>query len=163
MIGTDTVVNGNVQPERFPRAPLLGAATLVGFALLAVGTARLMHWNATPLPAAQVVQVLHLSFHDRGDGAVEVLDGARHNALVQVLAPGTDNFIRGILRAVGRGRHVAGVGGEAPLSLTRWSDGRLTLDDPQTGEHLNLEVFGTTNAQSFAKLFAAAAAAQSQN
>ena len=147
--------SGSAAHERFPRAPLLGAAFLVIFSLLAVTAARIMHWNATPLPPARVVRLLHLSFRDRADGAVEIRDVDRGDAVVQVLAPGSNNFIRGVLRGVARGRHLEGIGAVPPVVMTRWSDGRLTLDDPQTGQHLNLEVFGPTNAGAFAALFAA--------
>ena len=47
------------------------------------------------------------------------------------------------------------------LWLNRWSDGRLSLDDPSTGEHVDLEVFGPTNAETFARLWRAADDARS--
>jgi len=73
----------HIQPQAtahgsaLPRGAVPGAAALVCFSLLAVTTARFMHWQATPLPAASPVTVLHLSFRDRPNGAVEVLDAER--------------------------------------------------------------------------------------
>ncbi len=37
------------------------------------------------------------------------------------------------------------MGAETPFRLTRWSDGRLSLDDPATDRHVDLEAFGPTN------------------
>jgi putative photosynthetic complex assembly protein len=143
-----------VSQESFPRGVLLGAALLLGFALLASGLGHRLHINATPLPPARVVTALHLSFRDRSDGGVEILDAMQGNKVVQVLAPGTNGFVRGVLRGLARARRADGVGPLPPFTLTRWSDGRLTMDDPQTGQHLNLEVFGPTNSRPFAALFA---------
>jgi putative photosynthetic complex assembly protein len=143
-----------------PRGAVPGAAALVCFSLLAVTTARFMHWQATPLPAASPVTVLHLSFRDRPTGAVEVLDADHDDALVHVIPPGTNGFARGVLRGLARERRAEGVGAAPPFTLTRWSDGRLTLEDPQTKRQLSLEVFGPSNAQPFADLFTVAPATE---
>jgi putative photosynthetic complex assembly protein len=148
----------SVTHQSFPRGALLGAALLVGFSLCAATAARLMHVNATPLPAAQAVRVLHLTFRDRSDGGVEILDAARGNTQITELLPGTNGFVRGVLRGLARERRRESIGALPPFSLTRWSDGRMTLDDPQTGQHVNLEVFGPANARPFADIFAADAA-----
>ncbi len=39
-----------------------------------------------------------------------------------------------------------------PFHLTRWSDGRLTIDDTATGQLIELEAFGHTNEDAFARL-----------
>lgn len=142
-----------VQP--MPRAILVGAGLLIGFSLLIATAGRLMHWQATPLPAARAVTVLHLNFRDRSDGAVEVLDADRGDTVVQVLAPGTNGFARGVLRGLARQRYRQGLGALQPFTLTRWSDGRLTLVDPQTDRRVSLEVFGPTNAEPFVEMFTA--------
>jgi putative photosynthetic complex assembly protein len=145
-----------------PRGAVPGAAALVCFSLVAVIAARIMHWQATPLPAASPVTVLHLSFRDRPSGAVEVRDADHDEALVHVIAPGTNGFARGVLRGLARERRAEGVGAAPPFTLTRWSDGRLTLEDPQTKRQLSLEVFGPSNAQPFADLFTVAPATELQ-
>ena len=144
--------------EPIPRAILVGAGVLVGFSLLIATAGRLLHWQATPLPAASAVTVLHLNFRDRSDGAVEVLDADRGNSVVSVFAPGTNGFARGVLRGLARQRYRQGVGALPPFTLTRWSDGRLTLVDPQTDRHVSLEVFGPTNAEPFVAIFSAESA-----
>jgi putative photosynthetic complex assembly protein len=141
--------------QPIPKAILIGAGLLVGFSLSIATAARLLHWQATPLPVARAVTVLHLNFRDRSDGAVEVLDADLGDALVQVLAPGTNGFARGVLRGLARQRYREGAGALSPFTLTRWSDGRLTLVDPQTDRRVSLEVFGPTNAEPFVAMFAA--------
>ena len=39
-----------------------------------------------------------------------------------------------------------------PFRLTRWADGRLSVEDPTTGRRVDLGAFGAVNAASFAKL-----------
>ena len=44
---------------------------------------------------------------------------------------------------------------DPPFRLARWSDGRLTLEDPTTGRRIELGAFGPTNAEVFAELMQA--------
>jgi putative photosynthetic complex assembly protein len=151
-------MHGAIPQETFlPRGALIAAGLLVGFSLAGVTVARLMHYNATPLPAASAVQVRHLAFADRADGGVDVLDDDQAHALVYSVPPNTGGFVRGVLRSLARARRADGVGPLPPLTFTRWSDGRFTLDDPATHQHLNLEVFGASNSKPFAEIFTAMA------
>jgi putative photosynthetic complex assembly protein len=145
--------------QPFPRGPLLGAAALVAVTLLLVTIGRVGDVGRTTLPPGTVVAAYDLRFVDRPDGSVDVskVDGTP----VGVLEPGTSGFARGALRGLARQRKLEGVGQELPFRLTRWSDGRLSLEDPSTGEHVNLEVFGHTNAETFARLWLAADANRS--
>ena len=54
--------------------------------------------------------------------------------------------------ALARSRQRAGQGPEQPFVLTGHTDGRLVLLDPVTGDRINLESFGPTNAAVFAQL-----------
>ena len=63
--------------------------------------------------------------------------------------------MRGVLRGLARDRRADGIGRSPPFRLTRWADGRLSLDDPATGRHVDLEVFGPTNAGAFAEILTA--------
>ena len=56
-----------------------------------------------------------------------------------------------------RERRSAASGPEPPFELIARADGRLTLADPATGERVDLESFGPTNAGVFARLLTAAA------
>jgi putative photosynthetic complex assembly protein len=54
-----------------------------------------------------------------------------------------------------RERKRQGLGPEQPFALIGRADGRLTLVDPATGQVIDLESFGPTNASVFARLLAA--------
>jgi putative photosynthetic complex assembly protein len=96
------------------------------------------------------VHTRQLRFEDRPDGAVAVID-ADSGRLLDTLQ-GEQGFLRGALRALARERRLRAVGAEPPFELSARSDGRLTLTDPSTGQRLDLEAFGPTNAGVFARL-----------
>ena len=66
------------------------------------------------------------------DGSIQVTD-ARTGQVAASVEPGTNGFIRGTLRGLARERKRQGIGIEPPFMLTRWADGRLSLEDPTTG------------------------------
>ena len=133
---------------------MIGAGALVVASLLIVGIARLTGYVPDkPAPTA-VVQSRDLRFEDRADGAVLVYS-SDDNTLVYTVQPGTNGFVRGVLRGLVRDRRADHVGAAPPFRLTRWADGRLSLDDPSTGRHVDLEVFGPTNAGAFADILIA--------
>ncbi|MFZ5558084.1 MAG: photosynthetic complex assembly protein PuhC [Pseudomonadota bacterium] len=143
----------------FPRGALLGSAALVAVTLITVIAARATGVGTTQVPASTAVEIRDLRFEDRRDGSVAVYEGDdRH--LLAVLEPGTENFIRGVLRGFARQRKLQHAGPEQPFRLTRWADGRLSLDDPVTGRHVDLEAFGPTNAGAFARLMGGAGAGE---
>lgn len=137
--------------EPFPRAPLIGAAILVGVALFSVAAMRLMGVDADKPEESQIVNSRELRFADRPDGGIDVFDGTT-NKTIEQLAPGTNGFIRGTLRTFARERHRQGVGETIPVRLVALADGRLRLEDPTTGRYVGLEAFGETNAGAFARL-----------
>ena len=57
--------------------------------------------------------------------------------------------MRGALRAFSRERYARGIGSSQPFDLIARVDGRLTLLDPATGQTVDLESFGPTNAGQF--------------
>ena len=71
------------------------------------------------------------------------------------MVPGTNGFVRIVMRGFARDRLNLGIGSEPPFELTRWQDGRLTITDPSTGHRTELVGFGTTNVDAFAKLLLA--------
>lgn len=149
---------GHVHDLSVPRGLLLGAAALIGATLLAVATMRLNGVDPSSRSTAEVVAVRELRFEDRPDGSVLVFEarGASVDAEpLRVIEPGTHGFLRGALRALVRARHLAGLRAPTPFRLTAHADGRLTLDDPVTGERVDLESFGPTNAAAFARLLPA--------
>jgi len=98
----------------------------------------------------QQIAARDLLFLDASDGAVDVVSAGAHQEVARF--KGEQGFLRGTLRGFARSRHLDGLGPEIPFHLARWSDGRLTLDDPATGEHVELLAFGQTNAAVFATL-----------
>lgn len=143
--------NANTAPP-FPRVVLLGAVALVGLTIVSAGTARLLG-QRQPRPVAQEVMARDLQFQDRSDGSVAVID-AGNGALVDVLAPGSNGFIRASLRSLASRRRFEGDSNQV-FHLAALSDGRLTLDDPTSGNPIELEAFGQTNEQAFARLLTA--------
>lgn len=140
--------------QPFPRGVLLGAAALVGLTILSASAARMTGIGTTPNPTSQVVERLALRFEDRSNGAVAVYR-ADEDREVGVLAPGTNGFIRSVLRGLARERRSRGIGPEPSFDLTRWADGRLSLDDPSTGRTVELGAFGSANSGAFAQLMTA--------
>jgi putative photosynthetic complex assembly protein len=138
-------------PDSFPRWVLMCAGGILAFSLISVGLVRITG-NGPDQRAAPVVAERLLRFEDRSDGGVSVIDG-RGGALLTVLH-GEQGFVRGALRALARERHARGLGSQQPFQLMARSDGRLTLLDPATGERVDLESFGPTNAGAFARLLA---------
>lgn len=128
--------------------PLIFSALLIAGAL-AVTTMPPFGSGAERV-AGQALSSRDLLFADRADGGVTVSD-ARDGALVGILAPGEDGFVRGAMRGLVRERRIGGLGAETPFRVTGWSDGRLTLEDPATGTRLDLAAYGQTNAEAFAR------------
>jgi putative photosynthetic complex assembly protein len=138
----------------FPRAPLYGAAVLICFALSTATFGRLSGLGAQR-PISTPISERDLRFEDRADGAVVVYD-ARVNPTDVDAKPigvetGQNGFLRGVLRGFARTRRADGVGAAAPFHLTAWADGRITLEDPSTGRHSDLEAFGPANVPVFAQ------------
>jgi putative photosynthetic complex assembly protein len=135
----------------FPRGPLIGAAVIVGFSLALAATVRLSGVSVAQ-PTGRAVTVRELHFADRRDGGVTVSDAAAGDRVVDIVKPETGYFLRATLRGLAQARKRQDEGQATPFVLTGWNDGRLTLDDPATGRRVDLEAFGETNEQVFAKL-----------
>jgi len=147
-------MSDEIRHSLFPRRVLLGAATLLAVALAATAASRLTGIGTTPNPTSAEMEHRLLHFEDRPDGGVAVY-ARDETAPVEILEPGTNGFVRSVLRGLARERRARGVGSEPPFRLTRWADGRLTLDDPATGRTIELAAFGPTNAGAFAPLLTA--------
>jgi putative photosynthetic complex assembly protein len=148
---------------RVPRGPLLGALAVVTVAFGAAVAGRFTgagatHEGVTAGPSARPWRSTGAccASPTRRTARVLVYD-APTNALALRLPPGGDGFLRGTLRAMTRERMLARIGQEPPFVLTRWSDGRLTLDDSATQMHVAVTSFGPTQIASFEQLLAAPA------
>lgn len=137
-----------------PRAAILGAAALIGFALLAVAVTR---YQAEPVTVAERIPETRLALRveDRADGGVAILDHASGAPLL-IVESGAHGFVRGVFRALARARRLSDIGADEPFYLYRDARGRVTLADAQTGRFVDLAAFGVTNVAPFEALLAAA-------
>ena len=128
------------------------AVAIVLVALLVLGKAPA---GKSIAPSTRVATAA-LVFADRSDGSVEVRRQS-DQAVVARLAPATNAFVRVMLAGLVRERRREGQGDPArPFTVTRWSDGRLTLDDTATGRLIELASFGPDNRRAFESLLDAA-------
>jgi putative photosynthetic complex assembly protein len=134
--------------DTFPRWVLWATACLLAFTLGAVALVRITGNGPDQLAAATVSERL-LRFEDSPGGGVAVIDGETGKLLTTVT--GEQGFFRGAIRALARDRTARKIGAEEPFKLISRADGRLTLFDPVSGQRVDLESFGPTNAAVFAQ------------
>jgi putative photosynthetic complex assembly protein len=147
----------NIDTEPFPRFALIAAAALIAGSIAAAGAARYARTHAPTVTAIEDVAPLSardLTFFDMPDGSVQVRDAGGAQVLF-VAEPGTNGFIRGVMRGMARDRRSRGIGQEPPFRLALWPDGRLSLRDLATGRQIELGAFGRDNRATFAQLLAA--------
>jgi putative photosynthetic complex assembly protein len=140
--------------ESMPRGVLFGAGALLVFVLLATLYGRSSDVGAVHMPTTQPYQTLLLHFVDQDDGGIVISD-ASNGAVVTTIAPGTNGFLRSTMRGFAHARARGNIGPEAPFTLTRWSDGTLSLSDDKTGRRVDLDAFGPNQSDVFARLFPA--------
>jgi putative photosynthetic complex assembly protein len=136
-----------------PRGVIIAAGVLISFAISITLFSRLSDIGAVHMPDVKPYKVLELRFDDREDGAVVVRD-ATDGATLYTVEPGAGGFIRASMRGMARERRREDIGEQTPFTLTRWTDGTISLQDKTTGRVINLDAFGPTNAEAFARLFA---------
>jgi len=134
-----------------PRAGVFAAAALVLFALTAVTTVRLTGVGGVHMALPAAVENRDLQFEDGKNGAVLVFDATDHQ-LVDTLAPGSNGFIRVVMRGLARERKLGDIGAQPPFRLTRYAGGQITLTDTSTGKQIDLGAFGSSNTEAFARL-----------
>ena len=141
------IVDKSKTPDTFPRWVLWTTAFLLLFTLGSVALVRITGNGPDQLAAATVAERL-LRFEDRPGGGVAVIDGETGKLLT--VMTGEQGFLRGAVRALARDRNARKIGPEQPFKLISRTDGRLTLFDPVSGQRVDLESFGTSNAGVFA-------------
>lgn len=137
--------------QQFPKPALYFGLTLICVTLVCTLIGRFTDFGTLHLPRAEARESRALHFADAADGSV-VITQSPDGSLVTVLAPGTNGFIRGLVRGLARDRKLRQLGPEQPFLLTRRTDGRLVISDPQTGREVELGAFGPTNYEAFAQL-----------
>ena len=144
-----TVHTAPAHPSSTLRLPLFAMGALVVASVLLVAAVR---WSGVSIhePDAPARYTRSLLFEDRVDGGIDVIDAKSHT-LVETIV-GQAGFVRGTLRGLARERRREGIGAEVPFELIERTDGRLTLVDPATSRHVDLESFGPTNMNDFVRL-----------
>jgi len=133
------------------KGSILGAIALILFALVAVSLGRLTGIGTVHTDHATPIESISLRFEDRPDGGIAVIN-PNSGAVLGVVKPGTDGFIRTVLRGLAYDRQRHHIGSGPAFNLTKWSDHHATLDDPSTGRSIDLVAFGQTNMQAFSNL-----------
>jgi putative photosynthetic complex assembly protein len=138
-------------PVDVPTGALIALGGLIAATLVAVAVVQFSGVGQQQLPDADVVATRALTFVDRRDGGIDIID-ARDGSLASQVDPGTQGFLRGTMRGLARERRSHGIGAERPFQLRSLADGRLLLEDPDTGRRIDLGSFGPDNAAVFAAL-----------
>jgi putative photosynthetic complex assembly protein len=137
---------------KVPRGPLIGAALLVVLVFAVAIEARTTGHSASLEPVTGVALQREVRFDPQGDGTLSVFDVGQNREIVR-LHSDKNGFIFGMLRGIRQKRDVAQTDPKTPFRITRWQDGRMTLDDPSTGMHVAVSSFGPTQIASFEQLF----------
>lgn len=137
-----------------PRPLLIGAALLMGSTLVLASFAHQYGADDNLLMNDTRFEGVDLRFEDRADGAVLVIDAADDQPLT-TLEPGTNGFIRSVLRGLVSER----TGGDdvyrSAFRLQRTADGNLMIGDPVTGREVHLAAFGAASVAAFEQLMPA--------
>jgi putative photosynthetic complex assembly protein len=140
-----------IDANPFPRGALIGAAALLSFAVVGTAAVRIARVTAPASmsmsqPAA--LSSVDLTFSDEKDGSVIVREKGT-GRLVSTLAPGTNGFVRDVMRGLAHERISHGLGAGPPFNISLFDHGRLVLEDTATGRRIDLDAFGPTNRDAF--------------
>jgi len=144
------------EPNR-SKPPIPSAIKALGGLILAVLT--LVALSTSPpqrtefdrnLGAHDIIAERSLIFIDRSNGWVDVTD-AMDGQVIGQLEPGTENFVRGVVRGLVRERKSHEITGRDAFELQVMRDGTVTLYDPTIERRVVLNAFGRTNVGSFLK------------
>jgi putative photosynthetic complex assembly protein len=145
---------GGAPPLTVPKPALQMAGLLVLTVFILAASARFFGFGAfREVPTAVLIERA-LRFEDAPNQGITVID-ATTNEVAVVLAPGSNGFLRGALRALTRSRLAAGIGQTEPFRLVRYTDGRLVLHDDATKQQVTITSFGPTQIESFDNLLKA--------
>ena len=142
------------KPALLATAAILAVISLV-IAMNVIGT------QTVDLSAQRTAVVKRpLVFKDAPGGAIAVYDQGASEPFT-VLPREGNTFMASALRLMGQSRELRSKAGpEAPFVLILWSDGKMSLSDPATGDILELAAYGPTNAKTFAQLLPTAGKTQ---
>ncbi|MBB5049733.1 putative photosynthetic complex assembly protein [Rhodopseudomonas rhenobacensis] len=136
---------------KIPKGALVAAGALVVFALVAATASRVTGVGRVRMTPPAIVESLDLQFEDGQDGSVLVYNAADHQ-LLDSLPPGSNGFVRVVMRGMARERRLADVGRQPPFQLARHINGQITLTDTSNNKQIDLNAFGSSNLAAFARL-----------
>ncbi|MEM1403335.1 MAG: photosynthetic complex assembly protein PuhC [Pseudomonadota bacterium] len=125
------------------------SAAIVALILTVIAT-----WTGYQAPTvadSPVVESRELVFADVSRGVIEVREAHRQELLLRI-GMGEQVFLRTVVRGLARQRKAVNEDRDAPFTLSRLADGRLTLSDEITGELIQLNAFGPDNLVVFEQL-----------
>lgn len=137
--------------DQIPRPVLYAAAALVVLTITLSAFGRYTGVGVLSTPQATVVATRDLLFTDRSDGSVLVTD-AETGRVAYIAEPGTNGFLRGVMRGINRIRKLENISREQPYRLVQFHNGRLSIVDPATGWDVKLEMFGPDNYSVFVRM-----------
>jgi putative photosynthetic complex assembly protein len=147
----------HVPPQALMAAAIAILVTLATVAVFRIGG---LEPSATIEDADQYIASYQLKFEDGPNGSVLVreISGSGEERFVHEVPSGEGGFIRGVLRSLARARNAQGIGSDHPFVLKQQATGTLLLEDPETGQRIDLQAFGPTNIGSFRTILEHAAA-----
>ena len=135
--------------EHANTAPRPLVLALIGLVLASLALAGWARWTGNGVGGdyGEPVREIALNFVDaenaspRGwsDGFTIV---GEDGATIAAVGPGREGLLRNARRAFATRRTRAGLSPDAPVVLTLWDSGRLSLHDPDTGQNVRLDFFG---------------------
>lgn len=144
--------SSSAMPQLTPPKPLVvGALIFVALAfVLAIAASQFGIGKSADIYTDPVASRM-LTFADAPDGGILVHD-ASDGSLALAMPKGSNGFLRGALRSLANTRRRSGVSSTEPFVLTAWGDGRVSIEDPKTGERIAVTSFGPTQVKSFVAL-----------
>ena len=115
---SDTVT----QTSPLPATPLIFAIALICSALAVAWGARISGVGTTHLDYTRAAATRDLLFEDAASGSVLVRDATSQQQIGQIV-PGSDGFVRAVMRNLARERLISGGTKTMPFTLTRWENG----------------------------------------
>lgn len=141
-----------------PRGAKLFGGGLIAFSLFLVIAVQVGWMDKQAVPAVSRVEAnatalvsRDLRFAMGPEDALTVEDVTSGEVIAHFVAS-DGGFVRGSMRGLGRERMIHGVAADTPYTLTRWSDGSISLTDHGTGETVELGAFGADNRAAFEAL-----------
>lgn len=135
-----------------PRIALIAGAVLAaaafGAALLGRADIGALRVSESPTVESRSLVIL-----ENGVGASSVFDAQTGKLIRNTTLGVEDGFVWGAVNGLSYGRKHVGGAADAPYTLARRADGKLTLTDTVTGQRVLLNSFGTSNAAAFERLF----------